>query len=102
MLNYELTVDNLLVKGHPFLELHCFLHTASRRFDQLVETYPTKTVRLYEIQKKEIKTKEGVPVVPTQCPHGHTGLRDGQPILKQGWGGKWNCGICGLQWEEEK
>src|ERR1035437_6104072 len=93
VLEYLVQVPDCLKDGHQIQRIETNFHSAAIALDQLHSEYPEYDVILFEVSKKEIKRYQGVKPPPI-CPRGHSGLRDGKPIVIRNSQGKVQCGVC--------
>jgi len=54
-IEWHLSVDAATKGGHPIQRIEMNFGAAAASFDQLVESYPKNTVRMFSIVKQEIK-----------------------------------------------
>ena len=97
ILEWHVSVDGVLEKGHPINKIEMQFEEAARMMDYFHETYPEHTVRMFEVSKREVasfvgKRKELPKAV---CPRGCTGTSDGRPIVVRTEKGLIQCKICG-------
>jgi hypothetical protein len=88
-------VPGCLKNGHQIQRIELNFHTAASAIDKLHEEHPEYDAVLFEVSKKEIKRYQGVKPPPI-CPRGHSGTRDGRPVVTRNSQGKVSCGVCGF------
>ena len=95
ILEWHVSVDDVVVDGHPINKIEMQFEEAVRMMDYLHEIYPYDTVRMFEISKREIAKFAGKDLPAPMCPRGCTGTSDGRPVVVRTEKGLIQCKICG-------
>jgi hypothetical protein len=98
ILEYIISVPDLLVNGHPVQRIEGNLTAASQTMDRLHLQYSEHDVILYIVEKKEVARFKGqIPIPqPAVCPRGCRGTADGKPQVRRTEKGLVQCSICGF------
>lgn len=59
IIEYHVTVDDVKEKGHPIQKIEMRLDLASAAVDYYHKKYPQHTVRMFALERKEIKQFKG-------------------------------------------